>query len=389
MTETNTESNEIYQELYGEQDRNLKLQRKHRNKALMWLGGAALVGSYVLTQAWNWHMVDRDVSKHVEIAENGDTNAVSMESSLRTAQGGLSVSPLENTALIWETPYTSTTELNQLLEKAAERAKEIGVFKNAYDTGVVKEDAPHWVHKANKELQATSTHVRTIMKENLILRPVLQDLIPTIDQLAQSEYGQRIGSEYEALNTVVAGGTRTKAKNISESNRSLLDTLQKAAGWRSIVRFQATDYMGAHANVFVGYVEANMGYIDEGLVRFREAKRLMDQYDDDKNLSILRDTPELGQGVIKGLINSSIKELDSLAKDDAKYSTGWWKRLRYFNQSIGGQNNPCLQDMAEVIADKYWLRGMLGCGFGISLLLLGGREVKSYRKALKYKVPTT
>ena len=180
--------------------------------------------------------------------------------------------------------------------------------------------------------------------------------------------------------------TNNFAKNLKEKHRSLLDTLDKAGGVRSIIRFQADDFKEAHANVFVGYLMANMGDLNEGLKQFYKAKKLMDKYPDDKNLALIRNTPELSQKIIKGLIDSSISELEALNEDSAKYSSGWWKRLTYYNQSIGGQSNPSIQDMSEMINDRYWSRAWWTGLFGLASLYVAGRYGKKLRLSKQYQV---
>lgn len=211
-------------------------------------------------------------------------------------------------------------------------------------------------------------------------------MLRSLEELSQSEYGLRMANEYEALNKAVAGGTRISAKSLSERHRSLLDTLKKAGGWRSIIRFQADDFKEAHAHVFVGYLMANMGDLDQGLTHFVSAKQIMDKYPDDKNLAIVRNTPELNQGIIKGLINSSIQELTALNQDQGKYSSGWWKRLTYYNQSIGGQSNPSIQDMSEEILGRYATRFTFSGVLALFSLYISGRFGRKLRLMNKYQV---
>jgi len=305
-----------------------------------------------------------------------------MQTSLIEAKSKLNVSRMKNPAIIWETPLTEIDELEELLDKAIERTGQIGEFQDAFENRTVDENAPEWVKKAHKTLDL-KTALKDLSEEEL---ETINKITPSLIELAESEYGQRIGSEYEALNTVVSGGTRIQAKNLKESHRSLLDTLNAAAGWRSIIRFQADDYKEAYAHVFIGYLKANMGYVADGIKNFKEAKKLMDEYPDGKNLAIFRNTPNMSQKTIKGLINSSIRELNELNKDPSKYSTGWWKRLRYYNQSIGGQTNPSIQDMSEVIQSRYYTR-MFWAGILAGICFLGaGRYGKRWRNAKKYEV---
>ena len=195
-----------------------------------------------------------------------------------------------------------------------------------------------------------------------------------------------MANEYEALNNSIAGGTRTTGKNLKEKDRSLLDTLEKASGWRSIIRFQADDFKQAYGDVFVGYLMSNMGDLTRGLEYFEKAKELMDAYPDEKNLAIIRDTPELSQKIIKGLINSSIKELTALDKDSSKYSAGWWKRLTYYNESIGGQSKPSIQDISETIYGRYGSRAFWSGVIGLASLYIAGRFGKKLRLSKQYKV---
>ncbi len=354
------------------------------------LGLSLICGGYSAKNIWSMHLFDKYVIKHIEIAANvpsvsGNTQTasnLSMQSSLEEAKKNLHVSPMKNPAIIWKTPLTEVGALEDLLKKAIERCRQIGQFQNSFSMGKVDEEAPAWVKDAYVKLDIGAV-VSAVKPEE---RKIIDKIVPSLSELAESEYGQRIGSEYESVNTVVAGGTRLQGKSLKERHRSLLDTLDKAGGWRSIIRFQADDYMESYADVFVGYLMANMGYVSEGLEHFRKAKQIMDKYPDDKNLAIIRDTPELSQETIKGLIESSIKELEALDKDKGKYSTGWWKRLRYYNQSIGGQTNPSIQDMAEEIQGRYSARffwsGILGLGF----LFLAGRYAKRLRNANVYEV---
>ncbi len=369
---------------------NGKKKKKYGTLTGGFLSLTLLCESYAAVNAWSMHTFDKYVIKPIEIAANvpsvsrssGSSSDISMESALEEAQGKLGVSRLANPAIIWKTPLTEISALDGLLGKAIERTRQIGQFQQSFSEGSAQENAPQWVKDAHTKLDV-KTVLSTLNPEE---RGLVQRLIPSLTELAESEYGQRIGSEYEALNTVVAGGTRIQAKSLRESHRSLLDTLDKAAGWRSIIRFQADDYKQTYAHVFIGYLMANMGYVSEGTGHFKEAKRLMDKYPDDKNLSILRDTPDLSQRTIKGLIDSSIKELQALDKDPSKYSTGWWKRLRYYNQSIGGEENPSIQDMAEEIEGRYYVRFQWPGLLGLASLFFAGRYGKRLRNAKRYEV---
>lgn len=381
---------EAYKEFYpAQKDALERKEPKHKILANGFFGLTILSLGYSALNVWNMHTFDKYVIKQIEIAANvpsvsssESTSDLSMETSLRNAKSQLNVSRLENPAIIWKTPLTEISTLDDLLEKSIERSKQIGQLQESFRTGKVQSDAPQWVKDAHSKLDLKTIYSNLSQNE----ADIISRIIPTLTELADSEYGQRIGSEYEALNTVVAGGTRTQGKSLSERNRSLLDTLSKASGWRSIIRFQADDYKNTHAHVFIGYLMANMGYLSEGLKHFHEAKKLMDKYPDNQNLAIIRDTPELNQKTIKDLINSSIIELEKLDKDSSKYSTGWWKRLRYYNQSIGGQVNPSIQDVSEEIYGRYSKRffwtGILGLGF----FFLAGRFNKRLRNAKKYEV---
>ena len=369
---------------------NGKKKRKYGILTSGFLGLSLLCVGYASVNAWSMHTFDKYVIKPIEIAANvptvsrslGNSSGISMESALETSRKKVGVSRLQNPAIIWETPLTDVGTLAELLGKAIERTRQIGEFQQAFDTGKVSKEAPKWVKNAHVKLNIET--ILSTLKPNEL--EIIKGVIPSLTELAASEYGQRIGSEYEALNTVISGGTRIQAKSLKEKHRSLLDTLDKAGGFRSIIRFQADDYKQTHAHVFIGYLLANMGYVSEGLNHFKKAKQIMGQYPDDKNLSILRDTPELSQRTINGLLDSSIRELQSLDNDPSKYSTGWWKRLRYYNQSIGGQSNPNIQDMAEKIQDRYYDR-FKGSGLlGLVFFFFAGRYGKRFRNAKRYEV---
>ncbi len=278
------------------------------------LGLSLLCGAYAAVNAWSMHTFDKHVIKPIEIAANvpsvsrssESSTDISMESALEDAREHLGVSRLQNPAIVWKTPITEMGTLDDLLGKAIERTRQIGQFQESFESGEVEDDMPQWVKDAHSRLDVGAVFSALNPEE----REIVERFVPSLIELAESEYGQRIGSEYEALNTVIAGGTRIQAKALKESHRSLLDTLGRAGGLRSIVRFQADDYKETYAQVFVGYLMANMGYVAEGLDHFGQAKEIMDKYPDDKNLAIFRKTPELSQKTIKGLINSSIREQD-------------------------------------------------------------------------------
>lgn len=352
-------------------------------------GAAALSLSYSTVNLWRMHLWDKYVTKQVEIAANVPSVAqkkgnhdLSMETALHKAQQQLSVSPLPNPAIIWKTPLTEVKELGDLLQKAVQRCQEIYRLEESFREGQVKPEDPAWVKEAHATL-----HTRSLLQHlSPEQREQFQVLLPTLEQLAYSEYGQRVGSEYENVNSIVGGGTRTTAKNLEERHSSLLDTLEKAGGWRSIIRFQADDFKAAYAHVFIGYLQANMGYLKEALDHFQQAKEVMQKYPDDKNLALFRNTPDLELRTTKSLIDSSIQELTKLDQDQAKYSTGWWKRLRYYNRSIGGQEEPSIQDVAEGIYDRYSSRWMWSGGLGLVLLYFAGKFVKRYRRMKEYQV---
>ena len=270
-------------------------KRTYKGLALGTFALAGLCALYSGTNLWRMHVWDKYVTKQIEIAANVPSvgsdghSSLSMESALRKARKNITVSPLENPAIIWATPYTDTKVLGDLLDKAAQRCREIKQFQESFESGQVQGNYPQWVKDAHARLDS-----RVIVASlNEQEKHVLAKFIPTLDEIAQSEYGQRIGSEYESLNSVVAGGTRTSAKNIQERHHSLLDTLEKAAGFRVIIRGEADDFKQAYAHVFVGYLLANMGYLDQGINNFQTAKKIIDSYSDDRNLSLFRDTPEL------------------------------------------------------------------------------------------------
>jgi len=291
---------------------------------------------------------------------------------------------LDNPAIIWQTPLTDVNMLNDLLDRAIQRSGEIEQFKQSFSTGQVEEDYPDWIRNANERINPAV--IRDIRENNSELSDEDRTSLIALEELTSSEYGLRIANEYSALNNVVAGGTRMSAKNLSVRNRSLLDTLEQAAGWRSIIRFQADDYKDAYAHVFVGYLMANMGDLDESLVHFNAAKDLMDAYPADKNLAIFRNTPDLSQEVIQGLINSSIVELSDLNNDPGKYSAGWWKRLTYYNQSIGGQANPSITDMSEAINDRYYSRMFWSGLLGFMSFYIAGFFGKKLKLSEEYEV---
>ncbi len=355
------------------------------------LAGALAFGAYSVSNLWEMHKFDKYVIKNIEIAANvpsagGESvSDLSMEFALSKARKQTKVSILKNPAIIWKTPVTDVAILEQLLEKGIERSRQIEQFKKSFRTGEISKDYPQWVKDAYEKINP-ETFAQELKRNGKNYSPSERSVLRTLEELAKSEYGQRIANEYEALNKTVAGGTRIRAKNLKEKHRSLLDTLEKAGGWRSIIRLQADDYKETYADVFVGYLMVNMGDLDNGLKHFYKAKKLMDKYPDDKNLAIIRETPELGQDVIKGLINSSIKELTFLNQDTGKYSAGWWKRLTYYNQSIGGQSNPSIQDMSEIIYGRYQLRAILAGLIGLASFYIAGGCGKRLRLSKKYEV---
>jgi hypothetical protein len=348
----------------------------YRAVSTLFLGGAIASGAYSLGNLWDWHKFDKNVVKQVEIAANAPSagksggSKLSMESAMQNAKSKVNVGSLENPAIIWKTASTDVRVLEDLLNKGIARSQQIESFKAGYDSETIPEGSPEWVQTAHSRLMAIST----------------SDIPAAVKDTVRSEYGQRIAAEYESLNSVVGGGTRISAKKLQQSHRSLIDTLNNAGGIRSIVRFQADDYKEAHAHVFVGYLNANMGFIDESLDHFRTAKKYMDKYPDGKNLAFFRDTPELAQSTINGLIDSSIHELDALNKDSEKYSTGWWQRLRFFNQSIGGQSNPSIQDFSENVSGRYWSRFTWLGTLALAGLYLAGRNAKRLKLLDKYEV---
>ena len=357
------------------------------------LAGSLGLAALGARDGYEIHKFDKYVTKNVEIAANVPSagrssvsqNGLNMEVSLENARKNTNVSRLENPAIVFDTPYTSITALEDVLDKAIERSHQVQQLKDSFDSGEVSKDYPLWIKSAHERLSPKNLEAQVKAAGSNLSPEEIQKLL-LLKEISASEYGQRIAYEYEALNKVVAGGTRTRAKNIQEKNRSLLDTLDKAAGWRSIIRFQGMDYKSAHAQVFVGYLMANMGDLEKGIGHFKEAKKLMDKYPDSKNLAILRDTPELSQETIKGLIDSSIKELESLDKDSSKYSAGWWKRLTYYNQSIGGQGNPSIMDLGESINGRYWTRMYLEGGTAVGLFFLAGFFGKRYKLSKKYEI---
>ncbi len=389
---------------------NSKKKKKYRFLHYLCAAGFLASGAYALSNFWEMHKFDKYVIKQVEIAANvpsagmkkgKENNTLSMEAALIEARNHTNVSRLENPAIIWKTPISSVDMLEELLDKSIARSKEIEQFKESFDTGEVNEDSPEWIKNAYDKINAgkLDRRLEEVNKfveqyghsDHELIKTLLgtaQDLLKTAEEISNSEYGLRMANEYEAVNKVISGGTRLSAKNLSEKHRSLLQTLEKAGGWRSIIRFQADDFKQSHAQVFVGYLFANMGDLDRGLQHFNEAKKLMDKYPDDKNLAIIRMTPELSQKTIKGLIDSSIKELEALNHDQSKYSAGWWKRLTYYNQSIGGQVNPSIMDLSEIINGRYYSRAFWSGILALSLLYFSGRFGKKYKLSEKYEVVT-
>jgi len=365
-------------------------KRKYARITCAFLGASLLFAGYAGLNAWNLHKFDKYVTKQIEIAANVPSvssavkSDLSMESALTQARSQVFISSMNNPALIWKTPLTQVDTLEDLLGKATERAHQIGEFQEAFATGKITSQTPAWVVNAYNKLDLKRMFASLTQEQ----QKVFSGIAPSFIELAESEFGQRIASEYESLNSAVAGGTRTQAKSISERNRSLLDTLDKAAGYRSIIRLQATDYKASHAHVFIGYLFANMGYVSEGVAQIEKAKAIMSKYPAEKNLALFRDTPELSQQTINALLDSSIKELKSLDADPSKYSTGWWKRLRYYNQSIGGQSNPCIQDVSEAIEDRYMARLKISGALALIGFYFAGKMGKRLRNAKRYEVPS-
>ena len=361
--------------------------RKFRAIHSAYLIGALISGFYASSNIWEAHKFDKNVIKHIEIAANApsagssENITLSMESSLGEARKNSRISKSLNPAWIWKTPLSDVRMLEKLLDIAILRSHQIEQFKESLRTGEIKEEYPTWVKDA-----FNSINPNNFRNSNYDLS---SNLRTSLEQLTQSEYGQRIAYEYEALNNSIAGGTRTTGKNVKERHKSLLDTLDKAGGIRSIVRLQADDFKRTHAHVFIGYLMSNMGNLDEGLKNFYEAKRRMNHYKNSKNLAFLRKTPELSQAIIKGLLDSSIRELEILNSDPTKYSAGWWKRLTYYNQSIGGQANPSIQDLAEGINSKYLERAFYSGILSLGLFYVAGRYAKKAMLSKKYEVKTT
>jgi len=370
-----------------------KNHRKAKNYALhkLFLTGTLIAGIYSGLNLWEIHKFDKNVIKKIEVAANvvsvgsHNENELSMESKLLEARKNTHISKHRNPAIIWKTRVTDVPTLDILLDKSIKRSREIQMFEDSFETGKIDPNSPPWVKEAHYKINPRG--FRRELKENgdnfnLRDKVIMGGLI----EFCESEFNQRIANEYDALNRVVSGGTRMKAKNLSERHKSLLDTLKKAGGWRSIIRFQADDFKQAYADVFVGYLTSNMGDIDTGLQHLRKAKKTMDKYSDDKNLAIWRNTDELSQRTIKGLINSAIIEFDTLNKDESKYSSGWWKRLAYYSRSIGGQTDPSIYDVADNVVGRYKARGIyLGILGGISFFV-AGKFGKRYKKSKEYWV---
>jgi len=379
---------------------NGKKIRKYKGIYKLILGVATALSIYAGTNLYEWHKFDKYVIKNIEIAANvpsagrsrsssSDTQNTSstelcMETALSNARNNTSLSKLRNTGIIWKLPITNVGTLEALLDYAIIRSREIQQFKDSFSRGEVDESYPEWVKFAQKTIHP-KIFASELEKNGRKYSEAGKAMLRSIEQITKSEYGQRIANEYEALNNVVSGGTRTSGK-VREHHKSLLETLDQAASLRSILFGDANEYKQAYSHVFVGYLMANMGNLDEGIKHFKIAKTIMDQYPDSKNLGIFRHTPELGQDVIKGLINSSITELSALNEDDSKYSAGWWKRLAYYNQSIGGQANPSIIDIAETINEKYWVRASYSGWLVLGLFYLAGMFAKKRKLASEYEV---
>ncbi len=203
---------------------NGKKKRKYGLLTAGFLSASLVCGGYSAVNAWSLHTFDKYVIKQIEIAANVPTvsrsskspSGLSMESSLEEARRKLDVSRLENPAIIWETPLTEISTLDDLLGQAIERARQIGQFQESFSEGKVPKTAPQWVKDAHHELNMS--YILSTLHEYKLDK--MSGIIPSLAALTQSEYGQRIGSEYEALNTVVAGGTRTQGKSLTESQHS-------------------------------------------------------------------------------------------------------------------------------------------------------------------------
>jgi len=346
------------------------------------IAGAALLGSLyfggkAIQNAYNWHSFDKNVTKYVEVANGAVTagkkeGVVSMEESLDTAYNNAQVWEGRNPAIIWETPYSDVNTFMVLTKKASQRAHDIGQLEEALKTGEVPKGATDLVKRSVESLRVNEIDSQLLKR------------------LAYSEKGQTIASAYEALNDVIAGGSRVTGEKISTEDRSLVYILDRAGGWRAIIRAEADDYKTAAAHTKVALINANMGYLPEAVEDLQKAHAAIEKYPDSKNLSIWRDVATMNQGILeKSIISAAdkFKEVDD-TEASLKYSAGWWDRVSKLGESIGGDETPCLTDLADNISGRYATRFRWDIALLLSLGVLSGycfltRDDSHYKKLLK------
>lgn len=126
-----------------------------------------------------------------------------------------------------------------------------------------------------------------------------------------------------------------------------------------------------------------------------DAREAIEHFPDDKNLSLWRDVATLEQGVLEGSILSAAQKYEELQLSDrrTRYSAGWWDRIARLGESVGGQETPCLTDLAENIGARYLYR--MGCDlfFGFVFFSMAavatpkGRRKRRKRRPSKQQPP--
>src|SRR3989344_568036 len=326
------------------------------------IGGTLILGSLYFGKGcvgdiYKNHVWDRDVTKYVEVA-NGAVTAgkkegiISMEESLEQAYDHASRWKGKNLAIKWATATSEVDSLRSLLQMAARRSHEIGQLEQALYMGVLPNDAPAWI------------------KETVDALYTDKDSSKLDKRITYSEKGQTIASSYEALNDVIAGGSRVSG-DASTEDRSLIFILDEAGGIKSIVRGEGNDYKKAAALVYISLIKSNMGFLDEAIADLKKAYNTIKNYPDDKNLSIVRNTVTMNQGTLEKLLLGAIDKFEEVNKTDPslKYSAGWWDRVAKLGESIGGDETPCLTDISKHIGGRYSDRALLA---GLWCFLLGG-----------------
>jgi len=327
-----------------------KIKKKIIQAAL--LGGTIASGVVMLYNAYNWHAFDKGVGKYIELANGSMVAAkqegiLSMEECLNTANENAKKWAGKNTGIIWKTPYTDVDTFRILTRKASQRCREIGQLEEALRTGDSPKHAADWVKQTVDSLH-TSAESSPLMK-----------------RLAYSEGGQTIACAYKALIDIIAGGANASLKHQGGvEDRSLDHMLNIAKGGRSIIRFQADDYMKAYDNTKIAVINADMGYLADAVKDLRKAYELIEAYPDEKNLALIRNVITMNQGALEGSIlgaMSKLKELDNV-DPSLKYSAGWWDQVHKMTESVGGHNVPCLTDFSGEIEGGYAARFWLGLG---------------------------